>query len=307
MTKLTKIKEIDEFVEYLELVLNFSKHTINSYQEDILSFYEFIFSNGKDINDVDSNIIRDYLSYGLEKGLTKVTLCRHLSSLRHFYSFLFDQKIVKVNPFLFVSSPKKEIRYPRALYIEQINNLLEKNYQRDDELMIRDQCILELMYASGIRVSELINIKVEDIDIANRILRVLGKGKKERIVPFNKTTQKILKQYILTYRENIIVQNPLAINEPYLFLSLKGKKYTTRGIEYIFKQIESKTGCYYGLHPHLLRHSFATHLLEGGADLRVIQELLGHESLNTTQIYTHVSDEQMKKEFNFSHPRAKKH
>ena len=220
---------------------------------------------------------------------------------------MFDQKIVKVNPFLFVSSPKKEIRYPRALYIEQINNLLEKNSQRDDELMIRDQCILELMYASGIRVSELINIKVEDIDIANRILRVLGKGKKERIVPFNKTTQKILKQYILTYRENIIVQNPLAINEPYLFLSLKGKKYTTRGIEYIFKQIESKTGCYYGLHPHLLRHSFATHLLEGGADLRVIQELLGHESLNTTQIYTHVSDEQMKKEFNFSHPRAKKH
>lgn len=301
------MKEIDEFVEHLRFDLNFSEHTVSSYLSDINDFYSFMGSFGIDVVDVVEQVVRNYLSSLLEKGDTKTTCCRKLAALRHYFSFLYKKGIVKQNCFLFVSSPKKEVRYPNALYLEQVETLFEKNKERTDSLKDRDQAILELLYASGVRASELVNIKVHDVDLKNRTIRILGKGRKERLAPFSKSCQETLNNYLLDSRKQILAKNKVEFNIESLFLNANGKPLSTRGLEYILKEIENKTGCSYGLHPHLLRHTFATHLLEGGADLRVIQELLGHSSINTTQVYTHVTDEAMREQFLYAHPRARKH
>lgn len=303
---MSRFKEVDDFLVYIKYNLNFSDRTVKSYEQDILSFYTFIFTQGVTYDDVDQMVIRNYLSTELARGISKKTCCRRLSCLRHYYDFLYETNHIKENPFIFIKSPKKEIRYPQVLHIEQIDNLFRLNSERTDELMYRDQCILELLYASGVRVSELINIRLSDIDLRGRTIRILGKGNKERIVPFNQSSKKALENYLRKSREQLANKNDLNAEFDHLFFNSQGKPLTSRGVEYILKQIEIKTGCNYGLHPHMLRHTFATHLLEGGADLRVIQELLGHESLNTTQIYTHVTEESMKNQFLSSHPRAKK-
>lgn len=301
------MKEINDFLEHLKYDLNFSDFTIKSYKSDIDDFYEFLGSKGKDIDEINVQLIRDYLSKLLADNKTKVTCARRISSLRHYFNYLKDHNYVRENCFIFVNSPKKEIRYPNALYLEQIETLLKRNSERTDSLKFRDQAILELLYASGVRASELVNIKLNNLDLKSRNIRILGKGNKERIVIFSKSCQETLKNYIETTRVELLSHNKYEYNVDFLFLNSQGKQLTSRGLEYVLKGVEEKTGCHYGLHPHLLRHTFATHLLEGGADLRVIQELLGHSSLNTTQIYTHVTDEAMKAQFNMSHPRAKKH
>lgn len=301
------MKEINDFLEHLKYDLNFSDFTIKSYKSDIDDFYEFLGSKGKDIDEINVQLIRDYLSKLLADNKTKVTCARRISSLRHYFNYLKDHNYVRENCFIFVNSPKKEIRYPNALYLEQIETLLKRNSERTDSLKFRDQAIIELLYASGVRASELVNIKLNNLDLKSRNIRILGKGNKERIVIFSKSCQETLKNYIETTRVELLSHNKYEYNVDFLFLNSQGKQLTSRGLEYVLKGVEEKTGCHYGLHPHLLRHTFATHLLEGGADLRVIQELLGHSSLNTTQIYTHVTDEAMKAQFNMSHPRAKKH
>lgn len=290
--------EINPFLDYLKLELNYSDMTVNSYKQDLESFKDYLKSVGECFENVTPQLIRTYLSKELEQGKTKVTCCRRISALRHFYSYLVKGNETKINPFLLISAPKKEIRYPEALYLEQIEELFEKNKQREDKLKYRDQAIIELLYASGVRVSELVNIKMNQIDLNNRTIRVFGKGRKERMVMFSKSCQSTLFDYLHNCGDKQF--------KDYLFLNAQGNQLTARGVEYILKEIEDKTGVHLGLHPHMLRHTFATHLLEGGADLRVIQELLGHESINTTQIYTHVTEEALKNQFNMSHPRAKK-
>ena len=287
----------EEFFNHLAYDLNYSKQTIKSYGQDIDSFECFLSFNHLDITKVNVDVIRDYLSNELNGGKTKVTCCRRIAGLRHYYDFLVKQHIIETNPFLLISSPKKEIRYPEALYLEQIETLFVKNKERTDDLKYRDQAIIELLYASGVRASELVNIKISQIDLKNRTIRVLGKGRKERLVIFSKSCQQTLSDYLNSHYIG---------NSVYLFTNYKGEQLTVRGVEYLLIKIQEKTGIFLGLHPHLFRHTFATHLLEGGADLRVIQELLGHESINTTQIYTHVTEETIKKEFTMSHPRAKK-
>lgn len=300
------LKDIEEFVTYLEEELNYSHNTCVSYEKDIESFYKFIFSQGYDISDVGVDLIRNYLSTELSNGISKKTLCRRLAGLRHFFNYQVEHKYLETNPFTFVRAPKKDIRYPKALYLEQIENLFEKNKERTDEFALRDQVIMELLYASGVRVSELVNIKIRDIDLRSRTIRIFGKGRKERLVPFSVSCRKTIEEYLNHSRDSLLAKNKDEYNCEYLILNTFGKKMTSRGIEYLLKEIEKKTGCNYGLHPHIFRHSFATHLLEGGADLRVIQELLGHESLNTTQVYTHVTEETLKMQYQMAHPRAKK-
>ena len=211
---------------------------------------------------------------------------------------------IKDNPFVFVSAPKVETKYPHALYKDQIAELFKRNAERTDELALRDQAILYLLYYSGIRADELVKLDVQSIAIKDRVVRVLGKGNKERIIPFTADCQKVLKAYI--DRERIVLLRKSKDMTPALFLNAQGERLTTRGLEYILDAIEEKIGLFVGLHPHILRHSFATHLLENGADLRVIQELLGHESINATQVYAHVTEEAMKETYMSAHPRAKK-
>lgn len=284
----------NEFFDHLKFDLNYSDLTIKSYKKDLNSFEKFL-GDEKDLNKVDVHLIRNYLSCQLEEGNSKTTCCRKLAALRHYFDFLVKEKVLNENVFLFVESPKKEIRYPEALFIEQIEELFTKNKERTDELQLRDQAIIELLYASGVRVSELISIKVNEIDLKNRQIRVFGKGRKERLVMFSKSCAETLYQFI---DKDVITE--------YLFTNSQGQKLTTRGVEYILEKIPAKCRVNLKLHPHLFRHTFATHLLEGGADLRVIQELLGHESINTTQVYTHITEEAMKHQFEISHPRAKK-
>lgn len=298
--------ETAKFIEHLKYDLNYSALTIDAYKRDVVSFTKYLFNEHIDKDDVDASIIRNYLAVQLTKNISKKTCCRMLSSLRHYYRFMVKNDYVHENPFLFVDGPKKEKRLPQVLYFEQVDNLIEENKKRTDFLALRDQAIIEFLYASGVRASELVNLKIQDIDYRSRTARILGKGRKERFVPFSVSAKKTLIAYEKNLREQLLLKNIMGFDVDAFFLSSKGEKLTTRGLEYILDEIEAKIGLSLGLHPHLLRHSFATHLLEGGADLRVIQELLGHASLNTTQIYTHVSEEAMVHQFKTAHPRAKK-
>lgn len=310
-------KPEQEFLDHLLMVRNYSPRTVKSYQEDIDKFCDFIYHEGVMIDDVDVICIRNFLTEELNQGISKRSCKRRLSSLKHFYKYMVNVGYIKDNPFVFISAPKVETKYPHALYKDQIEELFKRNAERTDELALRDQAILYLLYYSGIRAHELVNLPIQSVYLRERAIRVLGKGNKERIVPFSIDCQKVLKKYIDKERP-ILVQKHIELEKRKpedkksddllspLFFNANGGQLTTRGLEYILDAIEEKIGLYVGLHPHILRHSFATHLLENGADLRVIQELLGHESINATQVYTHVTEEAMKETYMLAHPRVKK-
>lgn len=293
-----------DFLSHLANERNYSPLTIDSYRRDLDKFFKFLLKEDVKMDDVDLIIIRNFLTEELNSGVSKRSCKRRLSSLHHFYNYLLVNSYVRINPFDFITSPKTEKRIPHVMYSDEIEALLKANQERKDDLALRDQAILEVLYFCGVRASELVNIELSDINIRNRVIRIFGKGRKERMVPFTFQCANTLNKYLKESRPLLQSKNPLLV--PYLFLNNRGQKLTTRGLEYILDKIEEKTGEYVNLHPHLLRHSFATELLSNGADLRVIQELLGHTSINTTQIYTHVSEEKVKKEYLSAHPRAKK-
>lgn len=303
------------FLDHLKRERNYSDTTINSYSHDLDIFFKFLANEGTLMDEVDQITIRNFLTEELNRGVSKRTCKRRLSSLRHFYSYLTMEKVVKDNPFVFIQAPKTDKTYPHALYREQIQTIYNENAKRTDELASRDQAILELLYYSGVRAAELVTLKIQDVDVKRRTARVFGKGRKERYVPFTPDCQKALLAYLNNLRPILLqrfvptekeIERGEGTPPANFFLNSNGHKLTTRGLEYILDTIEEKTGTFVGLHPHLLRHSFATHLLENGADLRVIQELMGHASINATQVYTHVSVEAMQKEYLSSHPRARK-
>ncbi len=303
------------FLQHLKIDRNYSEKTINSYSYDLEKFFKFLVEEGILMDEVDQIVIRNFLTDELNSGVSKRSCKRRVSSLRHFYSYLVTEKIVKDNPFVFVKTLKTETKYPHALYKEQVQRIFQENAKRTDPLACRDQAILSLLYYCGLRVAELAGLNVQDVDLKRRSVRVLGKGRKERYVPFTQDCQLVVQKYITQYRPTLVAKQIRPT--PALFLGDyvykidpdnpdKEPRITTRGVEYILDQIEEKTGTFVGLHPHILRHSFATHLLENGADLRVIQELMGHASINATQVYTHVTVEAMKKEYATAHPRAHK-
>ena len=297
-------KLILDFLNHLRYERNYSPQTIKSYGKDIEKFFVFIDKEDIPFDQVDIIVIRNFLTDELNSKVSKRSCKRRLSSLRHFYKFLIDEGYIKDNPFIFVQSPKTEIKYPHALYKEQVREILTENAKRTDDLMIRDQAILSMLYFTGMRASELVSLTIQSVSLSQRLVTIIGKGNKERIVPFGEECKRDVERYKSTTRELLLSRAIKKTN--ILFLNNKGQQLTTRGLEYILDSIEEKTGTFVGLHPHILRHSFATHLLENGADLRVIQELLGHASLNTTQVYTHVTEEAMKKEYLSAHPRARK-
>ena len=310
-------KPEQEFLNYLVNERNYSLKTAKSYQEDIDLFCEYIFKEGTLMEDVDTLTIRNFLTEELGRGVSKRSCKRRLCSLRHFYKYMVNVGYINDNPFLLMSSPKTETRYPHALYKEQVQELFKRNNERTDNLKNRDQAILYLLYYSGIRAEELVTLDIQNVNLKERVIRVLGNRNKERIVPFSSECQKVLKKYLDEDRRRLVDlyfvwqkkqegKGKKSEARAPLFFNAQGGPLTTRGLEYILDSIQEKTGLFVGLHPHILRHSFATHLLENGADLRVIQELLGHESINATQVYTHVTEEAMKDTYENFFPRAKK-
>ena len=299
-------KEVEDFLTYLEKERRFSLHTVESYKEDVSFFVGFLSDNKKSVKEVDVALIRGYLLELTNSGLSKSTIKRNIAALKHFYKFLFLRNYISNEPFELITSPKQEEKLPDFLSDDEIVQLLEANRRRTDELSSRDQAILELMFASGLRASEVVNLTLQSLYLRERIIRVFGKGKKERIVPFTIFCRECLEEYLNVTRRKLLDKNVNRSKENHVFLNSRGEKLTNRGLEYIMEEIEKKTGCYMKLHPHKLRHSFATSLLSKGADLRTIQEFMGHESIGTTQVYTHVTYSEMKSVYDKAFPRAKK-
>lgn len=287
-----------EFLDYLRYQKNYTDRTLDSYQRDIDKFQSFLdkemilFDQVKE-KDIDNFLYEEIYAQGISHRSCK----RRMSCLRGYYTFLKKRGYVESNPFQGASSPKAEIKYPKALYLEQVETLLAANAKRSDELMERDQAILELLYSSGLRASELVGLTYRQIDFRVRSIRVKGKGNKTRIVPFSKSAETWMKRYHDSSRPALLAKSKASVKSDKFFLNDRGNGLTVRGLEYILRAAEEKTGIYLGLHPHELRHTFATHLLENGADLRLIQELLGHETIDTTQVYTHLSKEKMKEQY----------
>lgn len=287
-----------DFLKYLDIERNYSINTINSYNIDLNEYEEFLREKNIKIEKTDYEFIRKYLVHMYDKKYEKKTIARHISTLRSFYKFLLRENIIKENPMLLISNPKMDKKLPDFLYYNDLEILLSIP-DKETVLGLRDALILELLYSTGIRVSELINIKLQDINIYDKRILILGKGNKERYVLFGNTLKELLEQYLLKSRSELVT------NTDYLIVNKNGNKITDRGIRYIISKIIEKGSLNYHVSPHTLRHTFATHLLDNGADLKSVQELLGHSSISTTQIYTHVSNERMKNVFLKTHPRAK--
>lgn len=293
-------KYMDKFNEYIILEKHYSNDTVINYTKDLDDFYNYLDSKKiKSINSVDYNVIRGYLMYLHEKEYSKKTINRHISTLKSFFKYLLGEHYIKDNPMSLVSGPKLDKKLPKVLYYEELEKLL--NVEEDDDVIsLRNSLILELLYSTGIRVSELVNIKTNDIDRHNTQINIFGKGSKERVVIYGSVCKDKLKKY-LSKRNELD-----KYNSEYLLLNNLGRKLTTRGIRYIIDKIIKDGGLKFHISPHVLRHTFATHMLNEGADLKSVQELLGHENLSTTQIYTHVSNERLRSVYLNSHPRAKK-
>lgn len=285
--------EIELFTNYLLIDKKYSKNTIESYKRDLTQFNNFIDKKVTDIEDTD---IKKYLKeLNILKESNK-TVARFISSLRTFYKFLIIEKIVTKNPLENIELPKLNKSLPKTLDEEDIDKLL--NIKLTDNYSFRNKAMIELMYATGLRVTELINLKIQDIDINMALLRTMGKGSKERIIPIGDYALHYLELYILNYRDSMLKKE----YNDYLFLNNHGKQMTRQGFFKILKKIAVENEIEKDFSPHTLRHSFATHLLNHGADLRSIQELLGHSDISTTQIYTHVSNKQLKENYNEYHP-----
>lgn len=289
------MSEINNFLEYLHVIKKHSDNTVNSYRIDICEFYEY----NKNNLIINKETVNNYLNYLYEKNQEKSTIARKLSSLRTFYDYLYKHNIIKENHFKRIKNPKKSSSLPK--FVKEID--IDKMFTIPDiktPLGQRNSLIIHMLYATGLRVSELINIKTKDINYHERTIRVLGKGEKERIVVYGNNTAEILKKYLNDGYRKLNIHHSES-----LFLNKNGKQLSDRYIRMILDDIILKASISMHVTPHMLRHTFATSMLNNGADLVSVKDLLGHSSLNTTSIYTHVTNEMIMKVYNNAHPRAK--
>ena len=293
------MEEANKYLEKLKIENKYSKHTIKSYTVDFEEFFAFLEKENLDYLKVEYSDIRFYLMQLNEEGNSSATISRKISSLRGFYKYLNIEKKLKTNPFVLIKLPKKEKKLPRFFFYNELEELFAEP-RLNTTLGQRNRLILEMLYASGIRVSELVEIKVQDFQ-TDRTIKVLGKGNKERIVRYGEYAEEILNLYL---NDAYIALNKN--NLDYLFLNDRGGKLTTRGVRYILDKIIEKTSIEKKISPHMLRHSFATHLMNEGCDILTVKELLGHESLSATSVYTHVSNARLRDVYYKTHPRAKK-
>jgi integrase/recombinase XerC len=297
--------EVGGFLDYLTYERNVSPNTIAAYRDDLESFIAFLCNDyltmardQLDLRRVDHLAIRSYLAHLARRKLSRASTARHLSALRTFFKYLVREGAVESNPARTVATPKREKHLPAVMQPSDVTLLIEQP-DRSKPLGLRDAAFLELMYGSGLRISELVGIDIDDLELRARLVKVHGKGSKERIVPFGSKAEAALRDYFA-------VRSELAkdIDEQAVFVNYRGERITTRSVRRLFDGYLRQAALQSGISPHTLRHSFATHLLNAGADLRGIQELLGHASLSTTQKYTHLNDWQLIAVYKKAHPRA---
>ena len=292
---------IKSFENYLKLECQLSENTIEAYLRDLKKLNEFlnISSYSETIKDIKESDILDFLNYLNENfSIASASQARIISSIKQFFSFLIFENEIEQNPAELIEAPKLSRKLPDVLSFEEIENILN-NIDLSHEGGVRNRALLETLYSSGLRVSELINLKISAVDFNLSLIKVIGKGNKERLIPIGKDALKYIKMYKDSYRNQHELNN---INADILFLNLRGKPISRIAIFQIIQDLCEKTGIKKSVSPHTFRHSFATHLLENGADLRSIQEMLGHASITTTEIYTHVESVLLKQTLELFHP-----
>lgn len=294
--------DIDRFIQHLKVEKNYSEHTVINYKKDLEEFCRFLNREGiVRFSDVNYSVARLFLTELYARGLARNTVARMISSLRSFYRFLSMEQNISNNPFQLVELPKKDYRLPNFLYEEEVAALFHA-VDTSTPLGQRNQAILELLYATGIRVSECVALNVTDIDFFHEQIFIVGKGKKERYVPIGSFANDALKLYIQDGRKQLLKNHSSRTDA--LFLNYRGNRLSARSVRTILRQIVEKASLHKNISPHVLRHTFATHMLNAGADLRSVQELLGHSQLSSTQIYTHVTRDTLFNIYNRCHPRA---
>jgi integrase/recombinase XerC len=291
---------ITDFINYLSNEKRYPDTTLNSYQRDLDLYYGFIKLKKFNYLDISKDEIREFLKYLDNLNYSNSTISRILSALRHFYSYLVLDGKIDNNIFKSIRNPKRERKLPNFLQPDELETIFD-SIDLETDLGIRNRFIVELLYATGIRVGELVNIKINDINRSDRSILILGKGNKERIVSYGDYCEDILVKYLKDGREDFNKKN-----SDYLFLNHLGEKLTERGVRYILNEVIKITSLTKSISPHMIRHSFATHLLNEGCDLIAVQKLLGHESISATQVYTHVSTDRLKEVYYNSFPRARK-
>lgn len=292
--------DIEKFIKYLKEQKNYSKNTIINYEEDLYFLKTYLEKEGISYLDVDYSVIRLYFNYLDSFNYSKNTIAKKITSARSFYKYLARNNKIKSNPFSLCSLPKKDKLLPKFLYYNELEEMFSSC--DDSNLGIRNRCILELLYATGMRVGELVNIKLNDIDLKEKYIKILGKGNKERIVYFGDYAKEYLEKYIYEARDSLLKNK----KSDYLLINNSGTNLSARGVELVIKNIIKETSIKSNITPHVLRHTFATHLLNEGCDILSVQELLGHESLRATQVYTHITNEGLRNIYNISHPRNHK-
>jgi len=298
---------IEQFLEHLRYERNVSAHTLRNYQSDLEQFLHFLTADEKrkapEISEIDHLTIREWLATLHTANKSKSSIARKLAALRTFFQFLVREGMLELNPAKLVATPKLEKKLPNHLSIEEAVRFIESP-DPETELGKRDRAMLELMYATGVRVAELTTLNLADVDFRNQLVRVTGKRRKQRIVPFGDPAGAAIRNY-LTVRDQFLMHAPISKrDDAALFLNYQGTRITTRSVGRMVEKYIRICAGMHNISPHALRHSFATHLLDSGADLREIQELLGHARLSTTQVYTHVSMEKLIEVYDKAHPKA---
>ncbi len=303
-------KYIADFLHHLKYERNLSAHTLRNYESDLGQFYDHLAPSDKndkrrqvDLHAIDNLTIRDFMATLYEKSKKKSSIHRKVAALRTFFRFLCREGVLEVNPAQLVSSPRVERKLPNHLSIQEMIRFIEAP---DVETVLgkRDRAMLELLYASGVRVSELVGLNLRDIDFPNQTLRVKGKGRKERIVPFGEHARQAIESYLGVRGELLVEAEADRVDPLAVFINYQGTRITTRSVGRMVDKYVKTCSDIHHISPHSLRHSFATHLLDAGADLRTIQELLGHARLSSTQVYTHVSMDKLIEVYDKAHPKA---
>lgn len=299
-----QVSHVEQFIEYLSKVRNLSENTLRSYQTDLLAFQQWCSREGVEVTKVDHRNLRLYLAYLKQAQYSAKTLNRHLSALRSFYKWMQREKLIATDPALALSNPRAPRNLPHTMTDSDVNRLLE-SCDTSTAVGLRDRAFLEFLYATGARISEVATLKLEQIDLQNGTVRLFGKGSKERIVPLYESAIEWLKKYLRSSRPTLLLKDKSGRAHSALFISVRGNNMSADSLRKVFSSYLAASGLDSSLSPHAMRHTYATELLGGGADLRIVQELLGHESLSTTQVYTHLSVDRLKEAAKAAHPRSK--